>query len=119
MEELAALTLIPGVGLLILSTSTRFIHLTSRAERRPEALRDQPMLPRRIRMLHAAMVSLYGAVCLIVVSTLMGRFAGVSDDYSWRDWPLTGAVVALLLAAQWLMRESFHATKVISVPEES
>ncbi len=73
----APLLLIPGVGLLLISTSSRFgqLHqelLRQVREQNSEAVRH---LCQRARLIHTAMVSLYVSIAVLSFSSLLGTLA--------------------------------------------
>ncbi len=73
----APLLLIPGVGLLVLSTSARFGQLHQELHRQlseghPGAVKH---LCRRARLLHSALVSLYVSIAVLAISSLLGTLA--------------------------------------------
>jgi hypothetical protein len=73
----APLLLIPGVGLLILSTSARFGQLHQELHRQRDEGHSHAVehLCRRARLLHSALVSLYVSVAVLAFSSLLGTLA--------------------------------------------
>lgn len=73
----APLLLLPGVGLLILSTSIRFgkLHEELQLRRGQGQLTAVAHLCRRARFFHIALVSLYISVALLALSSLLGSLA--------------------------------------------
>ena len=78
MEEMVAwagpLLLIPGVALLIISTSARFGQLHAELHRQLAAGNDGSVmhLRRRAGLLHTALVSLYASVGILAFASLFG-----------------------------------------------
>ncbi len=70
----APLILLPGVGLLILSTSSRFgqLHQELLRQRDEGHSRAVQTLVRRGRLLHSSLVGLYISVMLLTISSVLG-----------------------------------------------
>ncbi|MEM6492307.1 MAG: DUF2721 domain-containing protein [Pseudomonadota bacterium] len=122
--ELYALsfTLVPGVGLLIVSTANRFHHVNSLIRSVVSGSsplnRDSilPTLVTRSHRLQLALVALYAAVAAFVVSGLVAQLGRIADvDAALVDqaplWTLTAGVTAVLLAVLLLILESRLAFK--------
>ncbi len=124
MPEAAAwvtpLLLLPGVGLLLVSTSTRYDALHEEIHR---LLEETGELGRgcalhcldRARLLRTAMVSLYGAAALLAASGLLGALThwwlGVSH---WTTWVVgVAAFILILWASIILVRESSVSLSVV------
>ena len=73
----APLLLIPGVGLLVLSTSARFGQLHQELHRQRDNRHSHAVkhLCRRARLLHSALVSFYGSIAVLAFSSLLGTLA--------------------------------------------
>ena len=73
----APLLLIPGVGLLLISTSARFgqLHQELLRQLREGHSRSVRLLCQRARLIHSAMVSLYVSIAVLAVSSLLGTVA--------------------------------------------
>ncbi len=106
----APLLLIPGVGLLVLSTSARFgqLHqelLRQQSERRSRAVTH---LRQRARLLHSALVSFYVSVAMLALSSLLGTLANRwFETLTWIPEAMTFLGVAVItFAAIQLIRES-------------
>ena len=115
MEGFGALVLLSGIGLLILSTSTRFIHITTSLLSKSNDQSDDLRLQQRGRLLHRALVALYFTLALIVASAALIQIIG--EQSAGAKWASKGlflaAIVNLFGASLWLVRESFLARKVI------
>ena len=106
----APLLLIPGVGLLLISTSSRFgqLHqelLRQIREQNSEAVRH---LCQRARLIHSAMVSLYVSIAVLACSSLLGTLANRwFATLKWIPEVMTFVGVAIITyAAIQLIRES-------------
>jgi hypothetical protein len=122
------LLLLPGVALLVLSTSTRFGQLHDEFHRRQEE-GDQAslrLLRRRARLFRSALVSLYVSVALLAVASVLGTIAnhGASSSkwigpVSWMAQGMTVlAVISVAHAALQLIRESSILLSVLEDNEE-
>ena len=111
------LLLIPGVALLVLSTSARFgrlhVEITRLHEKGSKAAVAHHY--RRARFMRNALVALYGAVALLATSSLVGTFADLwFESLGVHALALTCfAVVGVVYAATQLIRESFLLLTVI------
>ena len=106
----APLLLIPGVGLLVLSTSARFgqLHQELRRHRDEGHSRAVEHLCRRARLLHSALVSFYLSVAMLAFSSLLGTLANRwFETLKWIPEAMTFLSVAVIsYAAIQLIRES-------------
>ena len=115
--------LLPGVALLVLSTSTRFGQLLDEFHRQEGRGREHALkhLRRRGRLLRNALVSLYISVALLVVASVVGtitsRLIGSASDVAAVMTVL--GVVSVAFAALQLIRESFILMSVIEDDGES
>jgi len=108
------LLVLPGVGLLVMSTSARFARLHDELHHHIEQMDcDAGTLDRlllRARLFRSALLALYGAVALLAMAGLSG---GVEAP-SWASSTLlVGGVVALVVASLLLMRETTISLDVI------
>ena len=113
----APLLLIPGVGLLVLSTSARFGQLhqeltRQQSERHSHAVKH---LCRRAHLLHSALVSLYLSIAVLACSSLLGTLANRwFETLKWIPEAMTFLGVAVItFAAIQLIRESKLLISVI------
>lgn len=119
----APLLLLPGVALLVLSTSTRFGLLHDEFHRVLEAGRSErlPRLRHRARLMRTALVGLYISVALFAIASVVGTIAktlgsNTEPPMHWFALGLTVlGVVIVAVAAGQLIRES---TILLSVIEE-
>ena len=118
---LTPLILLPGVALLIMSTSTRFWQIHEEFHR----LLDRPddhakivarQLVRRGTLFRDALFSLYAGVALFSIASLLGGFIN-----AWMPsllWVIGGltliGIAALVFASVQLIRESLVCMNVIS-----
>ncbi len=106
----APLLLIPGVGLLVLSTSARFGQLHQEMLRQKSEGRSGAVthLCRRARLLHSALVSFYLSIAVLASSSLLGTLANRwFKTLAWIPEAMTFLGVAVItFAAIQLIRES-------------
>ena len=104
----APLLLIPGVGLLVLSTSARFGQLHEEFRRRRGEGGAVRHLCKRAHLIHTALVCFYASIAVLALSSLLGTIANRwLESMVWLPQVMTFAGVALILyAAIQLIRES-------------
>ena len=106
----APLLLIPGVGLLVLSTSARFGQLHQELNRQlaENNERSVRVLCRRARLLHSALLSQYVAIAVLAVSSLLGT--AMNHFYESLAWipqaMMVLGVTIISFAAIQLIRET-------------
>jgi hypothetical protein len=118
---LTPLLLMPGVALLIMSTSARYGQIHAELHHLIEMRRDRvkvssaKLLTKRSTLFRNAMVSLYVSVGLLSLAGLLGGLMG-----PWKSaafiivWVLTSlAILCLLFAAIELIRESRLSLDII------
>ena len=115
------LLLLPGVALLVMSTSARFgqvhgeIHhlMEEEAEKMPRYL--APHLLKRATLFRNALVGLYLAVALLALSSLLGGMVALLvGDAFWIVMVLTcSGILCLLYAAVQLILESVTALRIL------
>lgn len=121
MTEISAilpLLLLPGVALLIVSTSTRYANLHEEIHR----LQDHPHeilgdhLQRRAYLFRNALVGLYLCVCVFALASLIGVILELLKFHpAWMIVALTSlGCIALLYAASQLVMESYLSLEVIT-----
>ena len=119
----APLLLIPGVGLLVLSTSARFGQLHQEMLRQKSEGRSRAVthLCRRARLLHSALVSFYVSIAVLASSSLLGTLANRwFKTLTWIPEAMTFLGVAVItFAAIQLIRESKLLITVILDDAES
>ena len=117
---LTPLLILPGVGLLIMSTSVRYgrvheevHHLLSHKGHHMPTLSGH--LYKRSRFFRNALVGLYISVMLFSLGGLLGGLMGIWDSNAfWIVAAFTGAGILCLLYASWeLVRESILSLEVI------
>ena len=106
----APLLLIPGVALLVLSTSARFgqLHLELHRQRDERHTHAVKHLCRRARLLHSALVSFCLSIAVLAFSSLLGTVADRwFTEFTWIPQTMTFLGVAVMtFAAVQLIRES-------------
>lgn len=114
---LTPLLLLPGVGLLLMSTSIRSGQVHEEFHHnhnRPEQTTIEHLLL-RARLFRDALVLLYVSAASLALASLSGGFVHlVGKTPFWSVMFLTGiAVLALLIATAQLIRESLLSLKII------
>jgi uncharacterized membrane protein len=118
MDWYVPITIVPGIGLLLLSTSNLLIALSTEIKNLIERQNDlQTVLPRKLkqlRLLNNAMVFLYIAVASFVLS---GLIAGLyeSTHIMGAEIPIyftVAGILSALLALCILIVYSFKAVKI-------
>ncbi len=110
------LALLPGVALLILSTSTRFGHLHSEIHHlRHEKQPIPDHLIKRARYFNNALSLLYASVIFFALGALFGGFSTLSvDTFYWVVIILLCfGILAIVAASFYLFNESRTAFKII------
>lgn len=118
---LAPLLILPGIGLLINSTSSRFSDLHDEIHHWLDGQHDadvveQAHLDKRARRFRNALVSLYASVLIFTVASLCGAvldFMSLGADVPVFVGSVAG-VALVVFAAVELIRESTMALEVIS-----
>ena len=117
---LTPLILLPGVGLLIMSTSARFNRLHDEVHEMMHHAHTPPEvsagLLQRGRLFRNALVGLYVCVALFAAASLLGMLAALweSEDATWLVLGITaGGVLCLMCAALLLIRESILSMEII------
>jgi heme exporter protein D len=123
MESIALwlipLILLPGVGLLVMSTSSRYAQVQTEfagmARESGGSRVEVELLRRRSSLCRDTLVSLYASIGLLACAVLTGGLAGVwLRPYAWLAVALTCAAVAsLVYAAVQLIRESLLAMDLV------
>ncbi len=105
--------LIPGVGLLILSTAARFGQLEGPA--RGPGGPDPDGLLRRARRFHIALIALYVAVLVLAISSIGGGLIFLLDrpPHGFVTATVCLAVLAVLVAVATLLTECRLAMRML------
>ena len=124
---LAPLILLPGVGLLIVSTSARYSRLHDEIHyvlhHAPDEACDDRLLPllERGRLFRNAMVALYTCIGLFSLAGLAGVALQLESPTTvrWVVLPIMGVGIATLFgAAVELIRESIHSLDVMRAHQD-
>ncbi len=113
------LFLLPGVGLLVMSTAARYSrlheelhHVEEHQGRHGDVM---GVLFLRARLFRDSLVALYLAAAILALGPLLGGLA--SSRAVWQEWIVNAAtslaVVCVLVACTQLIRESVHSLHVI------
>lgn len=76
------LTIVPGIGLIILSTSNLMVALSNELDKLISTCKDDTIINRKLtqlKLLNKAMVCFYVAIALLLIS---GIIAGINDTFN-------------------------------------
>lgn len=108
------LLVLPGVGLLVMSTSARYARLHDELHHHIHQMRCSPQVMKRLllrgHLFQYALVVLYGACSLLALSGLAG---GLELPLAVSSTLLGLGVLALVVATVLLMRETMVSFEVI------
>jgi hypothetical protein len=110
-------TIIPGIGLLILSTSNLLVNLSTEIKTLiVEVIIKEILIKRKLKqlkLLNSAMVFLYVAVASFVVSTLIsGVYKSVETSFDSTIYITIAGIISALLGLIALIVYSFRAVKI-------
>ncbi len=110
-------TIIPGIGLLILSTSNLLVNLSTEIKTLiAEVTIDQDLIKQKLKqlkLLNSAMVFLYAAVALFVISALIsGVYKSAETNFTSAIYITIGGIISALLGLIVLIIYSFRAVKI-------
>ncbi|WP_271769766.1 DUF2721 domain-containing protein [Aquimarina algiphila] len=111
-------TIIPGIGLLILSTSNLLVNLSTEIKTLiAEVTNNKEILIKRklkqLKLLNNAMVFLYVAVAFFVISALVsGVYKSTGTSFDSAIYITISGIISALLALTTLIIYSFRAVKI-------
>ncbi|WP_299443675.1 DUF2721 domain-containing protein [uncultured Aquimarina sp.] len=110
-------TIIPGIGLLILSTSNLLVNLSTEIKTLiTEDSTKEKLIERKLRqlkLLNSAMVFLYVAVASFVISALVsGIYKSIKIDFNATIYITIAGIISALLGLIALILYSFRAVKI-------
>ncbi|AXT56613.1 DUF2721 domain-containing protein [Aquimarina sp. AD1] len=110
-------TIIPGIGLLILSTSNLLVNLSTEIKTLiTEDIIKEQLIERKLRqlkLLNSAMVFLYIAVASFVISALVsGIYKSIDTDFNATIYITIAGITSALLGLIALIIYSFRAVKI-------
>ncbi|PKV52887.1 MULTISPECIES: DUF2721 domain-containing protein [unclassified Aquimarina] len=110
-------TIIPGIGLLILSTSNLLVNLSTEIKTLiVEVTLKEALIKRKLKqlkLLNSAMVFLYVAVASFVVSALIsGVYKSVETSFDSAIYITIAGIISALLGLIALIVYSFRAVKI-------
>ncbi len=110
-------TIIPGIGLLILSTSNLLVNLSTEIKTLiAEVTIDQDLIKQKLKqlkLLNRAMVFLYAAVALFVISALIsGVYKSAETNFNSGIYITIAGIISALLGLIVLIVYSFRAVKI-------
>lgn len=110
-------TIIPGIGLLILSTSNLLVNLSTEIKTLIGEESIQQNLVRRklrqLKLLNSAMVFLYLAVAFLVISALVsGLYKSIDSNFDTAIYITISGIISALLGLIALIIYSFRAVKI-------
>lgn len=110
-------TIIPGIGLLILSTSNLLVNLSTEIKTLIVEVTSKEVLIKRklkqLKLLNSAMVFLYVAVAIFVISALIsGVYKSVETSFDSTIYITIAGIISALLGLIALIVYSFRAVKI-------
>ena len=110
-------TIIPGIGLLILSTSNLLVNLSTEIKTLiTEDPTKEKLIERKLRqlkLLNSAMVFLYVAVASFVISSLIsGIYKSIQTDFNASIYITIAGIISALLGLITLIIYSFRAVQI-------
>lgn len=110
-------TIIPGIGLLILSTSNLLVNLSSEIKGFIDQEGADPILIQRklkqLKLLNSAMVFLYIAVaCLVIAALVSGIYKSAESNFDSAIYITISGIISALLGLLALIVYSFKAVKI-------
>ncbi|WP_299260003.1 DUF2721 domain-containing protein [uncultured Aquimarina sp.] len=110
-------TIIPGIGLLILSTSNLLVNLSTEIK---TLITEDPIKEklierklRQLKLLNSAMVFLYVAVASFVISALVsGIYKSIETHFNATIYITIAGIISALLGLIALILYSFRAVKI-------
>lgn len=110
-------TIIPGIGLLILSTSNLLVNLSSEIKGMIDQEGITPILIQRklkqLKLLNSAMVFLYIAVaCFVIAALVSGIYKSVEGNFDSAIYITISGIISALLGLFALIVYSFKAVKI-------
>ncbi|MBW1297866.1 DUF2721 domain-containing protein [Aquimarina litoralis] len=110
-------TIIPGIGLLILSTSNLLVNLSSEIKGMIDQEGISPILIQRklkqLKLLNSAMVFLYIAVaCFVIAALVSGIYKSVESNFDSAIYITITGIISALLGLFALIVYSFKAVKI-------
>ncbi|GAA4272759.1 DUF2721 domain-containing protein [Aquimarina gracilis] len=110
------ITIIPGIGLLILSTSNLLIALSNEIKNLIQDSNNQRLIQRKLKqlkLLNGAMVFLYLSVaCFMISGLISGLFRIVETKMNFSVYMAIIGIVSALLGLIALIVYSFKAVKI-------
>ena len=110
------ITILPGIGLLILSTSNLLVALSSEIAERIKSTTEDPITTRKLKqlkLLNESLVGLYiGAGCMVASGFLSGiqKVYETTNDFS--IFSMLIGVFSVLISILFLIIYSFRAVKI-------
>jgi len=106
------ITIIPGIGLLILSTSNLMVALSNEIDKLITNCKDDNLISRKLRqlkLLNRAMIYFYIAVFLLLIS---GVIAGINQSYKIATY---SGVCAIAVATFGLISLIIYSTRSVNI----
>jgi len=106
------ITIVPGLGLLILSTSTLMVALSNEINQMIEQSKQKEMITKKLvqlKLLNTAMVFLYTAVGFLLISSVIN---GLFDLEKTSLYTSVLAIVLALIGILSLITYSYRAVKI-------
>ncbi|WP_379952759.1 hypothetical protein [Dokdonia sp. R78006] len=106
------ITIVPGLGLLILSTSTLMVALSNEINQMIEQSKQKKMISHKLvqlKLLNTAMVFLYVAVAFLLISSVIN---GLFDLERTSLYTSVFAIILALIGILSLITYSFRAVRI-------
>ncbi|WP_405222721.1 hypothetical protein [Dokdonia sp. Asnod1-B02] len=106
------ITIVPGLGLLILSTSTLMVALSNEINQMIEQSKQKEMISHKLvqlKLLNTAMVFLYVAVAFLLISSVIN---GLFDLERTSLYTSVFAIILTLIGILSLITYSFRAVRI-------
>ena len=106
------ITIVPGLGLLILSTSTLMVALSNEINQMSEQSKQKKMISHKLvqlKLLNTAMVFLYVAVAFLLISSVIN---GLFDLERTSLYTSVFAIILALIGILSLITYSFRAVRI-------
>ncbi|WP_405250860.1 hypothetical protein [Dokdonia sp. Asnod3-C12] len=106
------ITIVPGLGLLILSTSTLMVALSNEINQMIEQSKQKEMISHKLvqlKLLNTAMVFLYVAVAFLLISSVIN---GLFDLERTSLYTSVFAIILALIGILSLITYSFRAVRI-------
>ncbi|MEP0263034.1 hypothetical protein [Dokdonia sp.] len=111
------ITIIPGIGLLILSTSNLMVTLTTEINTLIHSTDENDLIINRklvqLKLLNRAMVLFYIAISCLVIAALIGGISlKIGTEATLALYVIILGIIMLLFGLFWLIKYSYRAVSI-------